>query len=259
MRGPDIAVRKDMRVGDLTSKYKAAQQRLIILDYDGVLVPIASHPGLTVPSAEVVKTIRNLERDKRNTVVLVSNRDTAYYEKYLLDTNIVLVAENGSLHHQPGHTWKSVFKYNSSWIAKVAPALNELSSRYEGTFVQRRKTSLAWYYSTAKNKIAFSELRQVTTAIRALVNSNEFSVYHGDGFIELYTKGIDAGSFIARWIGGREYDFIMSIAESRLDESMFGLFTQSAFLIRVCSGGFTHANYTLDKQEEVLPLLSHLK
>lgn len=243
---------------DLCSKYNSAQRRLIILGYDGVLVPHQSNPDLTVPSAELKKIIRDLQQDRRNTIVLITDRDKRHLEKYWFDTNLILVAENGSFFHEANNVWRSLFKYDASWVTKAAVELDALSSQFEGTFVEKRQTSVAWHYRTAKNKIGYSGLREVIVAIRTLVNSGKFALYHGEGFIELYTKGIDAGSFLTRWIGGRQYDFILSIGESRLDESMFGLFSQDSFLVRVSTDGFTHANYLLDQQEEVLPLLATL-
>jgi trehalose 6-phosphate synthase/phosphatase len=193
-----------------------------------------------------------------NTIVLITDRETDYLKKHWFDTKIILVAESGALYHQFGKPWQSVFDYDSSWLAAVAPAINALAFQYDGTFVEQRNTSIAWYYANAKKTVDYAELRQVTTAIRSLGKSNEFTLHHGEGFLELYTKGIDPGSFMARWIGGRQYDFILSVAESRVDETMFGLFTGGAFLVRVSHGGFTHSNHVLDKQEEVVPLLASL-
>lgn len=243
---------------DLVMKYKSSENRLIILDYNGILVPRELHPGLTVPSKEARDMVSELQNDERNTVILITDREIDYLEKYWFDTNVIIVAENGALFSQHGKTWQSVFDYDSSWLAAVAPAINALAFQYDGTFVERRSASIAWYYDSARKKIDYSELRQITADLRTLSRSNEFAVYHGDGFLELYTRGIDPGSFMARWISGRQYDFILSIAESRVDETMFGLFTDGAFLIRVSHGGFTHSNHVLDKQEEVLPLLSSL-
>jgi len=136
--------------------------------------------------------------------------------------------------------------------------MNALSFQFEGTFVERKQTSITWHYRTAKRRIEYTELRQVVAAINALMKLYPFAMQHGEGYIELGARGIDAGSFLARWIGGKNFDFTMCIGEVRLDESLFGLFTQEAFLIRVSTGGFTHANYALQGQEQVLPLLSKL-
>ena len=243
---------------DLASRYLAANQRLIILDYDGVIVPEVSHPGLTIPTAEMLSWIRQLSRDSKNKVVIVSNRDTEHLDKYWSDSGAILVAENGALYKHSGETWTSVFKHSSEWIEKIAPALNALPVQFEGTFIDRKSTSISWHYGAAKNKLSDADLAQISAAIRALPQRREFALHIGQQQMDLTTRGIDVGSFIARWIGNKHFDFVLAIGEAQTDHNLFGLFANGAFTVRVYPTLMSNARYNVKDRFGALLLLKDI-
>lgn len=249
---------RNITSADLASSYSTAQQRLIILDYDGVVVPDVSHPGLTIPSAEVTSYVRQLTSDPKNTVVLLSNRDTEHLDKYWKDSGAILVAENGALYKNHDGIWTSVFTPSSEWIEKVAPTLNALPFQFEGTFIDRKSTSISWHYSAAKKKLTDTDLAQISAAIRALSQSREFALYIGPQQMDLTTRGIDAGSFIARWIGSKHFDFVLAIGEAQTDHNLFGLFTNGAFTVRVYPTLMSNARYHVRNRADALVLLNDI-
>lgn len=80
----------------LQAEYHRSNKRVFLLDYDGTLSPVASHPSMAVPSADVIKILENLSNDPNNHVYVISGRDIVSLTKWLGHLNIGLSAEHGA-------------------------------------------------------------------------------------------------------------------------------------------------------------------
>ena len=88
--------------------------------------------------------------------------------------------------------------------------------------------------------------------------SEHFLIMDNEFTIELRTPGIDKGTFIARWVGNKYYDFILAIGDSQTDEDVFQILGKDAYSIRVGMSPFSSANFYLELQRDVLPFLQTL-
>ena len=66
---------------ELISDFTKSNQRLIILDYDGTLVPFSGRPEWARPGNEVTGLLKELAGDSRNEVILISGRIKDTMEK----------------------------------------------------------------------------------------------------------------------------------------------------------------------------------
>src|SRR5690554_7221277 len=62
----------------LQTAYKQADNRLLLLDYDGTLVPLVKRPELARPDSQLLQNLTGLACDPKNTVVVISGRDRKY-------------------------------------------------------------------------------------------------------------------------------------------------------------------------------------
>lgn len=246
-------------VPTLLSDYQKAKSRLILLDYDGTLVPFELHPDLTRPSASAKTLIRRMASDVSNTVILISGRDKENLDAYWGDLNIVLAAEHGAFIKKPKGIWEKMFPYTNtcSWLQKATSALHALSFQYEGSFVEKKSFSVAWHYRAIAN-IVENDKRQILAAIRALPFQDDFLITDSEYTLELRTRGVDKGSAVSRWVANQQFDFMMAIGDSQTDEDIFKLFGKQEYTIKVGDNNPSHANFYLKGQERVLPFLHHL-
>lgn len=251
---------KELDVTKLMADYNDASARIILLDYDGTLVPFDLHPKLTRPSTNAKTILQKLSADNKNQVVLISGRDKENLEAYWGDLNIVLVAEHGGFLRNPKGLWVKQHPYTdtNNWILKAASALHALAFQYEGSFVELKSFSVAWHYRAIADKVTEAEKNQIHAALRALPFQNDFLIYDSEYTLELRTRGIDKGTSIARWMGNQYYDFVMALGDSQTDEDLFKIFGNSAYTIKVGKSNNTAANYYLPSQREVLPFLQKL-
>jgi trehalose 6-phosphate synthase/phosphatase len=181
-----------------------------------------------------------------------------HLDKHWFDSPVILVAENGAYYRVPSGSWQSLFKATNDWMDRISNAINSLSFQFAGSFVERKNHSIVWHYRNVKEPIAPGELTQILAAIRALNNSQQFTIRHNEFAIELSTNGIDAGSFIARWIGGQSFDFILALGTVISETSVFPLLTDQAVTVRVGQSIDSRANYQVSKREDAILFIKEL-
>jgi trehalose 6-phosphate synthase/phosphatase len=250
-----IDVLRDRRV--IREKYKAANSRLIIIDYDGVLVPQQLRPGFTIPRQDTKAVMQQLVSDSQNTVMLMSGRDKPHLELHWSPLDIVLVAEYGAQFRDRRMNWTSLFEIDDSWIERVEGAMQTLPFQYDGSFLERRTHSIAWHFRSASAS-TINDLPQILEAIRALPGSNSFEVHQLPDRVELAPRGVDPGSFLARWIGGRKFDLVIAVGAGRMEESLFRILTRDSVTVTVSPAMTTTARYQLKTQADVVPFLRSL-
>jgi len=75
--------------------YAQARKRILLLDYDGTLVPYFSDINQAIPDRELKRLLTTLARDPRNRVVVISGRTHETLAKWLGDIPVDLIAEHG--------------------------------------------------------------------------------------------------------------------------------------------------------------------
>lgn len=242
----------------MATDYNNAGKRLLIFDSDGTLTPFQPDPGLTKADSDITSLIDTLASDRRNHVMVLSGRDRQSLAALWNGAYIILVAEHGGYYKTPGNRWHQVFAKNPQWISRSLPSLSALCFEYEGSFVEEKSFSLAWHYRSIADKISSDEKNQILTAIKSMPHSAEFMIYEEDCVIELRTPGIDKGRFVSRWIGNRNYDFIMAVGDGSTDEDIFKQLGNNEYTIKVGASETSAARFQVANQTDVPTLMSDL-
>lgn len=234
--------------------YASSQKRLILLDYDGTLTPLARLPHLAFPSEDLIKLLQSLAEDSRNDIVLVSGRPIAVLEKWFGELPISLVAEHGAFHKKRGKDWLQTVPVNASWKTEVMQVLTLFTERCHGTFVEEKTLSLAWHYRNAEKELGFLRSRELINALVELSSHLNFQIIEGNKVIEARARGVDKGIAASIWLREKVRDFVIAIGDDRTDEDMFKVIPDKYYSIRV---GLTPsaAKYNLKHQKDVISLL----
>jgi trehalose 6-phosphate synthase/phosphatase len=243
---------------DVSLDYNMAGSRLILLDYDGTLVPFELHPDLARPDERLMRLMIALASDPKNHVVIISGRDRKQMENTWHPVPVVLAAEHGGFYMHPGGAWRTMFSLSGEWTKAAAPALKALTFQYDGSIFEQKEYSLAWHYRAIEHRITEMDRKQIMAALRALPCYKNFIIYDGDCTIELRTPGVDKGSFVAGWIGIRHYDFVLALGDGRTDEDLFHVLGEKSYSIKVGSSAYSAANFNLERQGDVVPFLETL-
>jgi trehalose 6-phosphate synthase/phosphatase len=237
--------------------YAQARRRLILLDYDGTLVPFVDDPSMAHPGHRVLTLVRQLVDDPANHVVIISGRDRRSLERWFDSVPVHLIAEHGFQSKGPDGTWQSVKNVPVEWKVRLQPILRIFADRVPGSTVEEKEYSLVWHYRAADPELGESFAHELVDNLNALTGNIDVQVMQANKAIEVRLAGMNKGSIARDLAAGEEYDFLLAIGDDQTDEEMFAALPESAYSIRV---GFTrsYARYSCNDVEEVHRLLSLL-
>ncbi len=116
-------------------QYRQAKKRLFMFDYDGTLTPIVRDPNAAIPTDRVIRTIKMLASDHRNSVWIISGRDQDFLNQWMGDiSELGLSAEHGSFIREPeSQKWKNLTKMiDMSWQEEVMKIFQYYTERTVG-------------------------------------------------------------------------------------------------------------------------------
>ncbi len=238
--------------------FNTSQNRLIILNYEGCLVPADTYPSVTSPNLRVNFLLNKLADDCRNAVLVISNFDKETLPGILSNEKLILVAEGGTHYREPGGSWNKISNGLHDWMPEALSALRALSFEYEGSYVSKDKNSISWDYRAIACSITEEELVHISDAIRNLHGSNYFKISNENSIIELRATGITRSLLLADALLTSEYDFIMAMGDGNAKENIFSGLIGEPYSIDVVESGAASGNFTIESQNEVLPFLKKL-
>lgn len=241
----------------ITECYRTSARRLILLDYDGTLTPLARLPHLAFPDDALINLLKKLAEDPRNDVVIISGRPIKILEEWFHDLPISLVAEHGAFFKKKNGKWIQTVSVNAEWKPTVLSIVNLFTERCPGTFVEEKTLSVAWHYRIAEKDLGFLRSRELINALTELTTHLDFQIIEGNKVIEARARGIDKGLAAQLWLKQFNYDFVLAIGDDKTDEDLFKVIPSDQFSIRVGLSQST-AKYNLKKQTNVIDLLNKM-
>jgi trehalose 6-phosphate synthase/phosphatase len=242
----------------LAAAYHDAGNRLILLDYDGTLVPFKDRPEKASPDADILALLESLARADGNEVVIVSGRDRDTLEEWFGHLDIGLVAEHGVWTRDRGGEWSVIETLRDDWKAEMKPLLELYVDRTPGSFVEEKSYSLSWHYRKADARLASVRAKELKEDLINLTENLGVRVLEGSKVIELKDAGVNKGRAVSRWLGRKDWEFILAIGDDWTDEDMFDVLGDSAYSIKVGLSA-SKARFNLDSQDDVRGLLKELR
>jgi len=241
----------------LIKDYLQSRSRLILLDYDGTLVPFASDPRLVRPNEEVVEVLKRLSADPKNEIVIISGRDRKTLEEWFAGLEIGLVAEYGVWLRRKNKNWRMLKPLENGWKQELLPVLEIYVDRLPGSFIEEKEFSLAWHYRACQPELASVRANELVDYLVDFTSSTDIQVLHGSKVVEIRCAGINKGVAGLSWLMENDYDFILAAGDDWTDEDLFKVLPEKAYSIRVGIAN-TNAKYNLLNYQDVLKLIKKL-
>lgn len=243
---------------DLSERYQSSVRRLILLDYDGTLVPFAKDPQDAVPDRRLQTVLQSLSDDKRNTIVIISGRAKRFLEQHLKKFSITLIAEHGAFVCQPGLPWNSLHPFSTDWKEDVTDVLHKVAELCPNSFVEIKDSAVVWHYrdsDPANAEIRATHIKQ--TVAPMLRKRFEFDIIEGNKVIEFKAPGFDKGKTIRKLFSPYDFDFIFAAGDDMNDEPMFGVLPDNAVTVKIGTRN-SSAKYYISEQEQFIPWLENI-
>ena len=241
----------------LAGDFQKSTGALLLLDYDGTLVPFSPKPADAMPGADLLRLLEKLTKRPANEVVLISGRDKETLDKWFGDLNVGLVAEHGAWTRKRGGEWETIETLASEWKNEVYPILESWVDRTPGSFIEEKEFSLVWHYRRANPQLGELRARELINNLSNTTANLNLQVLEGSQVVEVKNAGINKGRAALRWISGQDWDFILAIGDDWTDEDTFQVLPPPAWSIKVGFGA-SAARFSLGSPGEAVSLLARM-
>jgi trehalose 6-phosphate synthase/phosphatase len=242
----------------LLTDFKAASQRLILLDYDGTLVGFHPNPQRAEPDQELRLLLRALTEVPNTRVVLISGRDRGTLAKWLGQLPVDFITEHGVWLRAAGEEWELFQAMQNDWMRELRPVLELYVARTAGSFIEEKDYSLVWHYRRADADLGEVRARELLAHLAFMTANTDLQVMEGNKVLEIKNAGINKGTAAARWLARYPADFILALGDDRTDEDTFRALPPEAYTIKVGSTGRSLARFNISSPAEVRQLLRKL-
>lgn len=241
----------------LIDDYLNSKKRLILLDYDGTLVPFSEKPERAEPDNQLLTLLKSISADKKNEIIIISGRPKQILQKWFDKLNMGLIAEHGAWIKKKGEDWGTIEPLRNDWKKEIMPILELYIDRTPNSFIEEKEFSLVWHHRRVDPELALVRSRELKDALVHLTANFNLVVLEGNKVIEIKKAGINKGRAALRWLSKRNPDFILALGDDRTDEDVFAVLPDKAYSFKV---GLvpSKARFNLDSVKEVRLLLKEL-
>jgi trehalose 6-phosphate synthase/phosphatase len=235
---------------EVKRSYHAARRALLLLDYDGTLVPFAAQPHLAHPDAELEDLLGALSRDHKNHVFLISGRDKLTLERWFGPLDVGLFAEHGALIKNPGEGWRLMKPVTLGWKEEIASIVRMYVDRVGGSLIEEKDFSVAWHYRQCDSELGEQRAKELIDDITQFAANLDIQVLEGKKVVEVRSSANNKGTAAAQLVRELEPDLVVAIGDDQTDEDMFRLLPGHAVTVRVGAVS-SRARYNLRDHDDV--------
>jgi trehalose 6-phosphate synthase/phosphatase len=221
----------------IVAQARAAPALLLVLDYDGTLVPFALTPELAGPDSEVIALLQNLAARPRTAVHVVSGRTRETLESWLGPLPIGLHAEHGLSSRAPSGVWLTATTSPQEWRPAVLARMQTFAAETPGAFVEEKSVGLAWHYRAADPALGAVRARALELELEALLAQRPAKILPGAKVVEVVANGIHKGRLVPALLAHAPAGaLLVAIGDDRTDEDLFRALPPGAVAVHVGPG-----------------------
>ena len=226
-----------LRVSPLLAAWTASPSRLIYLDYDGTLVPIAPRPQDARPDAALLQDLARLCAQPGTSVVIVSGRGHRDLDRWFGHVaGLWIAAEHGALVKAAGaDQWSPLHPGSETgWKERVRSVLDHYTALAPGSLVEEKEYSIAWHYRLVDTEFGEWLANDVAATLDGITAGTDLAVLRGRKVIEVRFAWATKGEIFAL-VSASTPDpaLILAAGDDRTDEDLFERLPPEAWSIHV--------------------------
>lgn len=244
-------------VSPVAERVAQAERVLLLLDYDGTLVPLASRPELAVPGDELLALLAALVRHPRNMVHVVSGRPHKLLEEWFGQLELGLHAEHGLWSRDPGGRWRMNWAGDVAWKPRVLEILEQVTARTPGSTIEEKDLSVAWHYRMCDSEFGEWQAKELKIHLTHALSNVPVTVLSGNKVVEVQPHGIHKGLVATQLCRAFPNALPIALGDDETDENLFAALPVDAITIHVGSRP-SRARYNVRDAKAVRRLLAGL-
>lgn len=255
---PLVDIMEKSNYEKILKDYKKAERRLIILDYDGTLVPYAPVYSDAKPPKELISLLKKISDDFKNEVVILSGRDKDSLNKWIKIPKIALVAEHGIwVKPRNEYYFEPAKGLQNDWMQNVDEILKKFIERIPKSLIERKNYSIAFHYRQSPSDLVAQQMPDLLDELELSIQNTDLEIMKGSKIIEIKSKSINKGSSARSWVSKKKYDFYLAIGDDLTDEHLFQALPEKAYTIKL-GPEESYAKYRITSVKQTLKLLNSL-
>ncbi|XP_077251103.1 putative alpha,alpha-trehalose-phosphate synthase [UDP-forming] 7 [Tasmannia lanceolata] len=264
---------RKLNIDTIVSAYAKANNRAIMLDYDGTVMPQAAINK--TPSAEVISILNTLCKDPKNIIFIVSGRGRDSLGKWFSPCEqLGIAAEHGFFLRWAGNKeWETCGQTTDfGWIEIAEPVMKLYTEATDGSFIETKESALVWHHKDADPGFGSSQAKEMLEHLESVLANEPVAVKRGQYIVEVKPQGVTKGLVAEKILSsmtqnGKQADFVLCIGDDRSDEDMFECISaltrdilSNSPAVFACTVGQkpSKAKYYLDDTVEVITMLEAL-
>jgi trehalose 6-phosphate synthase/phosphatase len=245
-------------VDRIARSLRGARRRTLLLDYDGTLRELVTHPMLAAPTDELRDLLVRLASLPRTDVHVVSGRTRESLDAWLGDLPVSLCAEHGAFAREAGGEWHRIVDADLSWLRIAEEILSRTAEEVPGSSVERKATSVAWHYREAEPEYGQWRAHELLAALGQSLFGLPAEILTGHRVVEIRARGVSKGAYVSHLEseGGVLSGWaVLAAGDDLTDEDLFDALPDGSIAIHVGPprprgrNGFGHTRFTVESPE----------
>ena len=241
--------------------YRKAGRRLLLLDFGGTIHDESTAHAVrgggggfafeafqratggvkrARPDAKVLAALKELCKDKRNRVFVLSGKSREEMVAALGSVpGLGLVAEAGFFFRRPEAAslkgtdrgvgdWEMLLADgDDNWKTLALAVMDVYMERTHGVYIQQNESAIVWKFQDADPEFAMIQSKEMEDQLKTLLKTLNAVVIRGDDYIEVRPAGISKGDFIARLLEEQYVEappeFALCIGDDPSDEKCYSV------------------------------------
>ena len=223
------------QVAELVERVSQAPSLVLLLDYDGTLVPFTGVPRDAAPDHDLLELLERLAARQGTRVHVVSGRSRDQLAEWLGQLPIALHAEHGLWTKAAGdRRWVRELKIDAPPNDRIVRLMHTYSERTPGALVERKSAGLAWHYRMAEEELGRTQAAALAAELDAIAAEHGLTVLRGDKLVEVRPSGVDKGAIVAEAVADLDPGgMILAMGDDRTDEDLFAALPTGAVAVHV--------------------------
>ncbi|SOC52950.1 trehalose 6-phosphatase [Chromohalobacter canadensis] len=226
----------------------------LFLDFDGTLVPIASHPDAVMLPLRQRRLLSVLQTQLEGAVAIISGRSLADLERLTAPLPLTLAGCHGAQRRDSDGT-RHAAQIEPEAAADLGTILAEFSQQHPGTVFEDKTYAFALHYRQAPQheRGCRDTMTRLWQAYR-----DTYQLTEGKCLLELRHHACHKGRAVQQLLDTPPFGqrTPLFIGDDSTDEDAFPVVNaHGGFSVRVGEAAQSHATYRLDSVEEVLSWL----
>ena len=222
----------------LANDFRASENSLVMLDYDGSLREFSDRFEDATPTAEILGLLHRFGNQDDVKVFINSGRDHQTLGEWFDDCPIDLIAEHGAWMKEYGEDdWRLLGVLDTSWKSDVVSILEDYVGRTPGSRIEEKETALAWHYRQTEETLGNWQALELVSLLENTLRGEPIQVLHGAKVVEVRQQGLTkarAYDLVIDKFG--PFDFELATGDDRTDEDLFMHVGANVHTVKIGSG-----------------------